>query len=174
VISTNNIWKHSQRRTTGRPRHALGAWLPTAKLASRGFMPSLRDRKQMVGRRPFWFTFGGINGDVAIGANQTVELRHICQSDFICYAILASATTSSQAQPGFRAQIADLSTMPGKGKKFSAMPINNVNFGGSAQHPFILRKPYRFCQGRTIVVKITNLRNVTNNCQVVLVGVIDE
>lgn len=163
-----NIW--NQERSSIRPRHRLGLYLPTAKLASRGYVPSRKDRVQMRGRRPFWFAFG----EVALAANQWTELRQVCQSDFIAHTIMVSATQSSQASPGCRVQIQNLSTMPGKGRKFSTVGVNNVNVGGSSQHPFILKKPYRFHAGRTVVVKIQNLRGSSNNVQVVIGGVIDE
>lgn len=167
-----NIW--NQDRCTASRRHAMGAYLPSAKLASKAFMPSLRDRQKLRGRRPYWFVFGGPTGDAVVGGNQWTELRQICQSDFIAIAIMFSAKTSSAASPGGRLQLLDLSTMPGKGKKLSIAQVNNVNSGGSAQHPFILRKPYRFHAGRTIVAKIQNLQATSNNFQVVIYGVIDE
>jgi hypothetical protein len=51
---------------------------------------------------------------------------------------------------------------------------NDINFYGSAQDTRFLRKPYRFHAGRTIVVKIQNLQNSTNNVQFVMEGVLHE
>lgn len=168
-----SIWNQDRVRTPR--RHTLGLWLSTGKLASRAFVPSAKDRKPLLGLRPFWQVFGGQTGDVTIPANQWVELRQVCQSDFIAHSIMISTTVGgTSANPGVRAQIRDMSTMPGKGSKFSISGVNDVNFGGSARHPFFLRKPYRFRAGHTIVVRIQNLQASANNVQVVISGVIDE
>src|SRR5690348_10068631 len=135
-----SIW--TQDRNRGPRRHALGLWLPTAKLASRAYVPGARDRLQLRGGRPFWQVFGGqssngTNGDVTIPANQWIELRQVCQSDFIAHTLLISTSQGgSSSNPGVRCQIRDMSTQPGKGKRFNIMPVNDTNFGGSAQHPF--------------------------------------
>lgn len=168
-----NIW-HQASTSFTRPRHALGLWISYAKLASKGRVPSRRDRVQLRHKRPFDIVFGGPQDDISLAANQSIELRYTLQSDFIAYSIQVSATTSSAASPGCRVGIKDLTTMPKKGKKFSNSVVNNVNFGGSGSKPRFLRKPYRFHAGRTIVVKIANMRNVTNNIQVVISGVWDE
>ena len=168
-----SIW--NQDRFKGPRRHALGLWLSTAKLASRAYVPSLRDRRQMRGRRPFWEVFGGAAGDVTIPANQWVELRQVCQSDFLAHTLMVSTTVGGTgANPGCRVQIRDMSTQPGKGKRFSIVGVNDVNFGGSARHPFSLRKPYRFHAGHTILVRIQNLQASANGVQVVIAGCVDE
>lgn len=168
-----SIW--NQDRTRSPRRHTLGLWLSSAKLASRAYVPSAKDRKQMSGLRAFWQVFGGPTGDVTIPASQWVELRQVCQSDFIAHTVMISTTAGgTSANPGVRMQIRDMSTMPGKGSKFSIAPVNDVNAGGSARHPFFFRKPYRFRAGHTILVRIQNLQASTNNVQVVIAGVVDE
>ncbi len=169
-----SIYTQSRFRFPGRPRHALGLYVPYGKLSSRVYVPTRRDRAPLAGKRPFDIVFGGSQDDVVIGANQTVELRFTCQSDFIATTIMVSATQSSQALPGCRIGVKDLSTMPGKGKKLSNTLVNNVNFGGRGTKPKFLRKPYRIFAGRTILVTITNLRSTSNNVQVVISGVWDE
>lgn len=165
-----SIW--TQPRFQGpRPRHALGLWLNYAKLGSKAYVPSRRDRTQMIGQQPFDVVFGGAIDEISLGANQTIELRYTFQQDFIAHSMMVSATSSSQASPGCRIGVKDLSTMPGKGKKFSNTLVNNVNWGGSGSKPKWLRKPYRFHSGRTCLVTITNLRAVTNKIQVVISGV---
>lgn len=168
-----NIW--DQFKTNIPPRHPLGVWLNRRKLWTRAFVPARKDRVQLRGRRPFSVVFGGPTGPVAIPANQYVELRYVCQSDFIWYASMINTTVGgTAANPGVRVQLRDLSTQPGKGKKFSGIGANDSNFAGSAQDTRYLRKPYRFHAGHTIVVKILNLQAVSNNVQLVLEGVQDE
>jgi hypothetical protein len=174
-----NIWDRFNSKIP--PRHALGVWLSTRKLWTRAFVPGRMDRLQLRGRRPFWMTFGGVTsvgnvpGPVTIPASQWVELRQVCQSDFIWYGSMINTTVGgTSANPGVRVQIRDLSTQPGKGKKLSLTGVNDANFAGNAQNPRYLRKPYRFHKGHTIVVRIQNLQTVSNNVQLVLEGVQDE
>jgi len=169
-----SIFTQSRFRFPGRPRHALGVYVPYGKLSSRVYVPTRRDRAPLAGKRPFDIVFGGAQDEVSIAASQTTELRYTLQSDFIATTIMVSATSSSQASPGCRIGVKDLSTMPGKGKKLSNTLVNNVNWGGSGQKPKFLRKPYTFKAGRTILVTITNLRTTTNKVQVVISGVWDE
>lgn len=168
-----NIW--DQFKTNIPPRHPLGVWLNRRKLWTRAFVPARKDRAQLRGRSHFSVVFGGPTGPVTIPANQYVELRYVCQSDFVWYAAMINTTVGgTAANPGVRVQLRDLSTQPGKGKKFSGIGANDSNFAGSAQDTRYLRKPYRFHAGHTIVVKILNLQAVANNVQLVLEGVQDE
>lgn len=175
----NSIW--DRFKSNIHPRHKLGVWLSRRKLWTRAFVPGRKDRVQLRGKRPFWMTFGGVTsvgnvpGPVTIPANQMVELRQFCASDFIWYAAMINTTVGGTASnPGVRVQVRDLSSQPGKGKKFSLTGVNDINFAGSAQDTRYLRKPYRFHAGHTIVVRILNLQAVNNNVQLVLEGVQDE
>lgn len=165
-----NIWDRFKSNIT--PRHPLGVWLNTRKLWTRAYIPARKDRVQLRGRRPFWMTFGH---PVVIPANQWKELRQFCQSDFIWFASMVNTTVGgTAANPGVRLQIRILSSQPGKGKKLSITGVNDSNFAGTAQNPRYLRKPYRIHAGQTIVVRIQNLQNATNNVQFVMEGVQDD
>lgn len=174
-----NIW--DQFKTNIPPRHPLGLWLSRRKLWSRAFVPARKDRVQLRGRRPYSVVFGGntavgnVPGPVTIPASQYVELRYVCQSDFIwCATMINTTVGGTAANPGVRVQLRDISTSPGRGKKFAGIGVNDSNFGGSAQDTRFLRKPYRFHAGHTILVKILNLQTQSNNVQLVLEGVLDE
>lgn len=151
-------------------RYALGIWLPERKLASSGFVPGKLAQRGLYGWRPYWYVF-----DLALGASQTLEGRAACPSDFQLLAITLSATVDEAGHqipaptPACRVQIFD-----GKRKKrFSALGINDVNLAGTAQAPFILRRPYRFHAGGVILLRAQNLTTVANTVQVVLYGVQD-
>lgn len=168
-----NIW--TRTRGGPPPRFALGLWLPIRKLVSSAYSPNRRDRAQLLGGRPFFQVFGGGTGDVTIPAGQWVELTQVFQTDFIAHTIMVSTSQGgTSASPGVRLQIRDMSTQPGRQKRFSLVGVNDVNMGGTARRPFFLRKPYRFVAGHTILVKIQNLQAVANNVQVVIAGVMDE
>lgn len=170
-----SIYSQSRFRFPGRPRHALGLYIPYVKLSSRGYVPTRRDRQKLIGKRPFDIVFGGSQDDVTLPASQSIQLRYTVQSDFIATTITTSATVSSAASPGCRVRVLVLSTMPGKGKKLSTEGgVNNVNFGGNGQHQKFFKRLYRIHAGKTIIVQITNLRAVSNKIQVVISGVWDE
>jgi hypothetical protein len=136
---------------------------------------SCADRAQLRGKRPFWVVFGSPTGPATIAANQYVELRYVCQSDFIAYAsTISTSVGGTAANPGARVQIRDLSTQPGRGKKFSLTGVNDSNFAGSAQDKSYFRKLHRFHAGHTIVCRILNLQSSSNQVQVCLEGVLDE
>jgi hypothetical protein len=172
-----NVWDRFKSNIP--PRHRLGLWLSRRKLWTRAFVPSRRDRVDLRGKQPFWVVFGALDsnnaqGGVAIAANQTKELRYVCQNDFIwCTGTVSTSVGGTASNPGVRIRIRDLSTQPGKGKKFSLSEVNDINLAGSAQDSRFLRKPYRFHAGRIIAVSIKNLQSSTNNVQLVLEGVQD-
>lgn len=169
-----NIWDSYKSKIP--PRHALGVWLNRRKLVSRAFVPKRKDRVQLRGKPVFFVVFGGVTGPVTIPANQFVELRYVCQNDFIWYASMISASVGgSSSNPGVRVQLSEVSTQPGRGKRFGPRMLgtNDANFAGSAQDTRYLKKPHRFHAGRTIIAKIQNLQNSSNNVQLVLEGVID-
>lgn len=160
-----------QFRSKIRPRHALGIWLNHRKLYSRAFVPDVRDRQQLKGRRPFWNTFG----EATIPASQWTELRQVVQSDFIAYAFMISNSVGGSATGNCRLQIRDIPPEPGRKPKYlSIVGVNDNNFAGTASDPHYLRKPYRFRAGHQIVVRIQNLQTSSNKVQLVMEGVFDE
>jgi hypothetical protein len=159
-----SIWQ--QDRIPGAVnRYALGTWLPRRKLASGAFVPGQRAKRQLRGGRPFWVVF-----DFPLGANQTREARQTIPNDFILTHLMVSNTVGgSAANPGSRLQIFDAKVK----KRFSVMPSNDTNIAGSAKDPFILRRPYRFRSGATILVRAQNLQSSANTVQLVMHGVQD-
>ncbi len=163
------IW-NGDRIPGVRSRHALGIWLPSRKLASSAFVPGMRSRQQLRGARPYWYVF-----DFALGANGTLETRNTCPSDFHLLAVMVSNTVDNQGAPapptlpGCRLQVFDSK----RKKRLSVIGNNDLNFGGSARNPFMLRRPYKFHAGATILMRAQNLKTVANTVQVVLYGVQD-
>lgn len=170
----NSVYNGWQFRYPGRPARVLGAYVPYGKLSSRIYVPTRRDRAQLAGKQPFDVVFGGAQDDVALGSNQSINLRYVVPSDFIWLTLQVSETQGTPAAPGCRVEIKDISTMPGRGKRLSTSGgVNSRNLAGSGAKPKYVRKPYKFVAGRTIQVTIVNLKSVSNKIQVVLSGVLD-
>lgn len=172
-----SVWDE-QRIPSIRTRWALGVYLPRRKLASLAWVPSRREQKQLRGGRPFWHVPYPPNstqpGNFVIPANQTQEARTTFTSDFLLLAVLVSSTVGgSQTNPGARIQLFHQPLKKGKGRRFSAIGLNDINAGGSAKDPFIYRRPYRIRAGSAVLVRVQNLQNASNQVQVVLYGVQD-
>lgn len=160
-----SVW--NQDRIPGqRGRHALGLWLPRRKLASAAWVPGLRARKPLYGKRYFALVF-----DYVLPANQTLERRFSVTSDYIWWGItISSSVGGTSANPGFRVQVLQIPPNRKSGNRMSRTGVNDVNFGGSAKDPFLLRKPYRFRGGSSILIRVQNMQNSSNTIQVVLHG----
>lgn len=155
-----------QDRIPGVPgRYALGLWLPRRKIASSGFVPGQRSRQLLRGGRPYWYVF-----NFTLGASQTLESQQSCPTDFIATAIyISDSAGGTPTNPGCRLQLFDTK----RKKRMSLVGINDVNFGGTARDPFILRRPYRFRAAANILMRVQNLQTSSNTVQVVLQGVQD-
>lgn len=157
-----SIW-HQDRIPGVVARHALGLWLPRRKLASAAFVPGMRARRQFYGARPYWYVF-----DFVLAASDTGEARNAVPADFILLSMMVSASVGGdKSNPGYRIQLLDSK----RKRRFSIIGFNDSNFAGNAQNPFVLRKPYRFHSGSTILVRLQNLQTSSNTAQVVLYGV---
>lgn len=161
---SDNVWQRD-RIPAAANRYALGCWLPSRKIAAAAYVPGARERKPLRGGRPYFYVF-----NFSLAANQTFENRVSVPADFIGYALMVSSTVgNTQANPGARIQMLDAK----RKKRFSIIGLNDAVFGGSAQNPFLLRKPYRFHAGGEILVRAQNLQSSANTVQVVLHGVQD-
>lgn len=139
-------------------RHALGLWLTYRKLASAGYVPGPESRKPLKFKVAAWYpvTF-------ALAARLNAERRIVTSTDFWITAILGSSSLA----PGFRFQMYDSANNQRLGDV-----LNFANGAGSAQRPFILRKPYRLTCRTPLLVRVQNqdVTVATNNIQVVVMG----
>lgn len=139
-------------------RHALGLWLTYRKLATAGYVPGEVSRSFIKFKVPAWYPV-----NFALAARLNAEDRIITSTDFWLMCLMG---TSSLA-PGFRLQMYDSATNQRLGD-----PLNFANGLGSAQNPFILRKPYKFTCRSPVLIRVQNqdVSGATNNIQVVAFG----
>lgn len=152
-----SVW--NRERIPGVPgRHALGLWLTYRNVASAGFVPGEVSRAFLRYKVPAWYTV-----NFALTARLNAEDRIVTSTDFW----LVELVGSSSLAPGFRLQMYDSAA-----NKRLGDPLNFANSLGSAQHPFILRKPYKFTCRSPVLIRVQNqdTSGATNNIQVVAYG----
>lgn len=151
-------------------RWALGAWIPTAKLASKAYVMGPSWRKRLRGMTPFHY----ILKFPALDANKNGEASVMFTNQFWLMAIMGSSFLAAGedapavADQNFNVQLYDA----GKKQKLSEFIENAGNCCGSAQHPFYLRRPYRFSPETQLTARAQNSDTEnTRLIQVVLYGV---
>jgi hypothetical protein len=138
-------------------RHALGLWLTYRKVISAGYVPGEVSRSFLKYKVPLWYPL-----NFALTGRLNSEDRIVTSSD----AWLTYLMGTSSLAAGFRLQIYDSATNQRLGD-----PLNFGNSLGSAQHPYILRKPYCFHCRSPILIRVQNQDTTAavNNIQVVCV-----
>lgn len=139
-------------------RHALGLWLTHRKVASAAYVPGEVSRAPLKFLTPGWDV---VNFNLAARLNG--EDRIVTPRNYWLTYLLGSSTLAA----GFVVQLYDSAT-----KQRLGDPVNFANALGSAQRPFILRKPYHFEKPSPILIRVQNLDTggVSNRIQVVLMG----
>ena len=152
-----SIW-NKERAPSGWNRHALGLWLPYRKSASASYVPGYRSRATLEGKLVAWYPV-----NFALAARLNAEDRVTTPPGFWLVYLIGSSSLAA----GFRLQLYDSEKDQRLGD-----PLNFANGLGSAQHPFILRKPYYFATRAPILIRVQNqdVSGATNNIQVVAVG----
>lgn len=152
-----SIW-NQERVPGGLNRHALGVWLTYRKTATAGYVPGRMSRAPLAGKVIQWYPV-----NFSLAARLNAEDRITTQPGFWLVYLIGSSSLA----PGFRVQLYDSEKNQRLGD-----PLNFANELGTAQHPFILRKPH-YCKTRSpILVRVQNqdVSGATNNIQVVAVG----
>jgi hypothetical protein len=139
-------------------RHALGLWLTYRKLASAGYLPGALTRAQMKFKLAAWYVV-----NFSLTARLNAEDRITTPPGFWLTAVLGSSSLAA----GFRLQLYDSEKNQRLGD-----PVNFGNELGTAQHPFIFRKPHYFSTRSPLLVRVQNqdTSGATNNIQVVAMG----
>lgn len=163
----------SQDRVQGMPgRWALGLWLTYRKLATAAWVPGTRSRLALYGRQPFWYAFGFPNGTfAAMAPNTNQDDRVTVINDFLMLAIMGSAVdaVTGAVNFDFTCQLFDA----GVQESWTQFMSPSANVGGTAAHPFILRRPHMIKAGSPIIARFANNHPVNNNQpQITLFGVL--
>lgn len=139
-------------------RHALGLWLTYRGVASAAYVPGEVSRSFLKYKYPQWYT---LNFSLAARLNAEDRITTSAES-WLTYLV-----GNSSLPAGFRVQLYDSATNQRLGD-----PLNFQNAMGTAQHPFIYRKPYCFTCRSPILVRVQNQDTsvATNNIQVVAIS----
>lgn len=154
---SNNRWARQLRG--GAPHFALGAWVPSRKLASIGYVPTAEDRAKINGGRIYDIVLPW-----SLTGSQTLEFQGVAPGQFALMAVIGNSFQSE----GVQVSLID----PERKRALTYSPIRLGNFAGDAKHPFYLRKFYPFQPGASINARITNLSPNPNVGQLVLKGFI--
>lgn len=163
-----SVW--NRERVPGIPgRFALGLWLTYRKLATAGYVPGDVSRSFLQFKPIQWYVL-----NFSLAARLNAEDRFVTMTDFW----LTHLVGSSSLAPGFRLQLYDTAArvrLPDGTWKRGQRLGDPANFGnqlGSAQQPYILRKPYRFTCKTPVLARVQNqdVSGATNNIQIVAVG----
>jgi hypothetical protein len=147
-------------------RFALGLWLPGRNLASPAYVPAPKARVGLRYKRPIWYVV-----TLSIGPQQTSYARISVGKNFRLIMMLGQGSVAPPADGNgsFQFQVFDNA----RRTPISELPIvHNVGVG-TAQHPFILKNPYRFADTSPVQIRVQNRATSTNVVYVALYGVSD-
>lgn len=152
-----SVWDQG-RAPSGIGRHALGVWLTYRKTATSAYMPGAQSRAPLRFKLPAWYVV-----NFALGARLNAEDRITTTPRFWLTYLIGSSSLAA----GFRLQLYDSEKNLRLGD-----PLNFQNELGSAQQPFILRKPHFFETRSPLLIRVQNqdVSGATNNIQVVAFG----
>jgi hypothetical protein len=151
-------------------RWALGAWIPTAKLASKAYVMGPAWRRRLQYMTPFWYVLKF----PALNPSANGEASVMFTNQFWLMAIMGSSyRAGGEAGPAvvdqnFNLQLYDA----GKKQRLAEFVEPAASIVGSAIHPFYLRRPYRFSPETQLSARAQNGDAVNSRIvQVVLYGV---
>jgi hypothetical protein len=163
----------SQDNSFGLPGNwALGLWLTYRKMATAAYVPSKRARLALYGRQPFWYTFGYPNGTFqAMTPFSNQDDRVTVINDFLLLAIQGSAVDQVTGTTNFDFTVQLIDT--GMNEPWTQFIAPMALVGGTAAHPFILRRPHKVLAGTPMLARFANVHAANNNLpQVSLFGVL--
>jgi hypothetical protein len=139
-------------------RHAPGLWLTYRKLATAGYVPGALSRAPLKFKLAAWYVV-----NFSLTARLNAEDRVNTPPGFWLTMLLGSSSLA----PGFRVQLYDSNKNQRLGD-----PLNFANELGTAQRPWIFRKPYYFETRSPLLIRVQNqdTSGGTNNIQVVAMG----
>lgn len=140
-------------------RWALGLMTPRRTLASSAFLPNATEQHALpAGQQPYWHVM-----NYSLAARGSDDSDILPDNSFTLLAILGSSTGVGRTQ---FYQVIDGES----GARMSRVGVNFANVLGSAQNPFLLKKPYRMPDRMQLLNRTGDLSNAANTVQVVLFG----
>ena len=141
----------------------FGFLMPGYGLATSAWLPGPKDRRALGEQRvPYWLVVNYTLNALASGDDQFLPTGNFC-----ALAFMASSTLG----PGsFQTQNFQLADTQGQGFRFSRTGIIDLNCIGTAQAPFVLRRPYPMPDLLSLLNRISNRNTAANTVQIALYG----
>lgn len=159
-----SIWKRGAVPGQER-RFALGVWLNYRKLASPAYVPVAKARTGLRYKRPVFYVM-----QLQMTALQSQYARISVAPNFRLMMLMGKGSATDPDGLGtFQIMVYDTA----RRQNFMPLPVVSQVTVGNAQHPFILKNPYRFSGTTPIQARIQNRANAANNVYLVFYGVSD-
>lgn len=140
----------------------LGLYLPNDRVLSRLLVPSPKDRMALgLDRYPYWYVM-----NYTLASRDSGDNRVIPDKDFTALMLLAS---TNRDVPSFHAGF--FQVIGEGGYRFQRVSVDSRNMFGTAQFPFLLKRPFHHPDGEPLLNRVINLLTLVNTVQVVVYGV---
>jgi len=142
----------------------FGLLLPETGLASSAYVTTPKDRRALGKQRvPFWQVINYTLGALVSGDDQVMPVGN--------FVALALVGTSEQGPTSYQSQDFQLVDEQGQGFRFSRVGVIDSNIHGTANQPFIFRRPYPMPDLLSLLNRTANRAAVSQNIQVCIYGV---
>jgi hypothetical protein len=140
----------------------FGLVTPGYKLLSSAYLPGSKARRAIGSNRiPFWHVVNYTLAALASGDDRILPTNH-----FILLSIMA---TMSQGN-GFQTQFFQVADDKGTGFRFSNVGVIFDEITGTAEAPYIMRRPYPMQDLLPLANRVANRATAANTVQLVLYG----
>jgi hypothetical protein len=155
-------WKTAKRQyPVGWP---FGFLIPETGLASSAYVTTPKDRRALGKQRvPFWQVINYALGALVSGDDQVMPVGN--------FVALALVGTSEQGPGSYQTQHFQLVDEAGQGFRFSRVGVIDSNINGTANRPFIFRRPYPMPDLLSLLNRTANRAATAQNVQLCIYGV---
>lgn len=142
----------------------FGFLMPEMGLASSAYVPTPRDRLALGTQRvPYWLVI-----NYTPGALVSVDDQMLPIGNFVALALLG---TSERGPTSYQTQFFQLADTTGSGFRFSRIGIIDQNGVGTAERPFVFKRPYPMPDLLALLNRTANRASASQNIQLCVYGV---
>lgn len=142
----------------------FGFLTPNRTLAAAAWYPGAPERRALgENRLPYWHVI-----DYAPGALISLDDQMVPKGNFVALAMIGSST---QGPGSYQTHFFQMADTDGRGFRLSRIPVIEGNIMGTAQLPFVLRRPYPMPNLLSLMNRTTNRAAAANTMQVCVYGV---